>query len=123
MLNAEQLNIFKRAVQQANKKRDIARIKYYQHKHDLLFDNGNKVYYACLRFIAFVPTLRLVEKYKTRKYALAAQKKYKESGCHNDYITLSKRISLLPEDSKLKDEYLALITVTINKLKSMEKSK
>lgn len=121
MLNKTQLDSFKHFVTQCNIKRNKSRIKFFQHKHDNLFENGNKVYSACLRFIALVPSLRLVEKYDNRKYAVLALKKLKEFGCYNDLKLLSKHMPLLPDDLILKDEYLSLISVTIKKLKSMEK--
>lgn len=123
MFDINQLNQFKQFVNSCNRLRNVYRQKYCHVKYDVIIDNGNSVHYACLRFIAIIPHLNNVQKYKNRKYAVIAIRKLKEIGCYDDYKKLSKNIPLHLEDIKLRDEYLSLMKITIKKLKDMEKNK
>lgn len=122
MLTDTDIRIFKALQKDATRKRNIARAKNLNPKADILFLNGMRVEYAFYRLYAINNILKLFAKNLTRSNAKSTLSKITKAGCLHDYSILSKLSPLLPEDSKLRDDYVVIVRTATKKLAAIAKT-
>lgn len=106
------INKHKRQRAEASLKRNAARQKYNGKKADEFIIDGLRVEYAWNRLLEIAPILNLSFKDRNDSTIKIAIKAIKSKDCDADNRQLLSLKRLLPEDLRIRDEYIRVFKMT-----------
>ena len=120
MYTNNQIKALKHSIFEAEKKRKHYRLLHMKKDYDSIIENGNRLQFACLRLLVLTNFVKKAVEKPTKNNINLIKKYYKDYGCNIDAAFFSKRVLLLPEDYKLKEEYLKKVREILIRVKTME---